>query len=292
MKQSESIANLAKAFVAFKTEHPPVSLDEEVPVKMTNGGTYTFKFASLPGIKKEIEPYLTKNGLTVSQLIDEENKLTTILMHVSGEFMCASMCMNEMNTIDKNGVRLNSGPQDYGKIVTYGRRYAYCAVLGLIGDSSDDSGKKPPVANNASSNSNSNRTAAPAHAQEGAPNGAALLPWLNMRKRDGSVTNEGGEAIKHMTEGPGDLDTLLTKFRINKETKDELLKYKQSYLSVDKLSHLTEYVRKMVNQSTSIKELEGVYALYKGLQDNEEFKDILGDKKKMLSAPKHTPQLN
>jgi hypothetical protein len=211
MRQSENIDELAKAFVAFKAKHGDVPLDEEVEVKDKSGKfLYRYKFASLPGIKREIEPSLTDVGLAVTQHIDEGNKLISCLVHISGQFMCSALELNEMYAVDQNGIRINTGPQDYGKTVTFARRYAYCAILGLIGDSADE---------------NKSRAKLEARSATGE---TSKLPWLNIYEKNGhEFTPEGAEAYDHMTNGPGNIESLLQKYQINKRDQDILLAFKQ-----------------------------------------------------------------
>jgi len=129
MLKSETIASLAKALVKFKAEHPKVTLDSSVKVMMKTGGSYNFKYASLPCIKDTVEPVLSQNGLAVTQIIEDENKLTTILIHESGEYMMGTMVIGTVG---------NKPAQEVGSLITYARRYAYCAILGIIGDEDDD----------------------------------------------------------------------------------------------------------------------------------------------------------
>lgn len=121
MTQSTSIIELAKALNAFQTEAPVIPKDGVNPYYRSN-------FATLEGIWTTIRPTLVKHGLSISQLPTGENELTTILLHVSGEFISATIKMTPKD----------STPQSQGSAITYMRRYAMSAILGLVTEEDDD----------------------------------------------------------------------------------------------------------------------------------------------------------
>ena len=108
---------------------------QEVPVihKATQG--YGYSYSDLPKIFSVINPLLKKHGLGFTQLINEGDVLT-ILFHVeSGEQIQSS------TTIPQN-VQLK-GMNDFqvlGSAITYIRRYAISAMLGLVTDKDTDAG--------------------------------------------------------------------------------------------------------------------------------------------------------
>lgn len=112
----------------------------EVPIihKATKGHNYTY--ADLPTIFPIIMPLLKKNGLGFTQLVNE-GYLRTILFHVeTGETI-------ESNTELKDGVKLMqmNDFQVLGSQITYIRRYALSAILGLVTDKDNDAaGKQQP----------------------------------------------------------------------------------------------------------------------------------------------------
>ena len=80
-------------------------------------------------------PVLAKHGLAVTQSITFVNgsqgpidALNTTLLHKSGQFIEHAMILH----LPKND------PQGQGSAVTYARRYAYMAILGLVADDDDD----------------------------------------------------------------------------------------------------------------------------------------------------------
>lgn len=117
---------LAQALVAFQAEAPHIELDSTNP-------HFKSKFASLAGVMKTVRPVLAKHGLAIVQqptnMDFEKPALLTTLLHVSG----ASIVSDPFPlAVEK------PGPQAQGAALTYARRYAVLAILGLVGDEDDD----------------------------------------------------------------------------------------------------------------------------------------------------------
>lgn len=122
MYKSDSIKNIAKALVKFHEEMGVVYKSETNPF-------FKSKYADLATILSAIKEPLQKAGLSFSQFPTGENEMTTILMHAdSGEFLEGTFKM----TPAKND------PQGQGSVITYQRRYALGAILGLNIDEDDD----------------------------------------------------------------------------------------------------------------------------------------------------------
>lgn len=123
--------NLLKALATFQ---------QEVPVlhKATQGYGYTY--TELSDIIKEINPLLKKHGLGFTQLICGQSVKTIIFHAESGEQL-------ECSTEIPQGVQLK-GMNDFqvlGSAITYIRRYALSAVLGLVTDKDTDAtGEQAP----------------------------------------------------------------------------------------------------------------------------------------------------
>lgn len=121
MQQSETLGELAKALATFQGSVPTIKKDADNPF-------FKSKYASLENILTTIRPELAKNGLSVSQFPTENNGLTTVLMHSSGEYLQSTVSMSPKDNT----------PQAQGSAITYMRRYALSAVLGLATDEDDD----------------------------------------------------------------------------------------------------------------------------------------------------------
>lgn len=112
---------IATALCKFQAEITNVPFDGTNP-------HFKNRYATLAGIIDHIRPVMAKNGLSVSQLVNQ-SAVTTKLLHVSGELLeseTAILCAQPNN------------PQSYGSAVTYARRYALAGILGISADDDDD----------------------------------------------------------------------------------------------------------------------------------------------------------
>ena len=122
MEKSQSIANLAKALAAFQGKVPAIKKDAKNPF-------FKSSYATLGNIIDTIKALLSECGLSYCQLPDGDESLTTILMHSeSGEFVQATYSIHASK----------KDPQGVGSAITYARRYALSAILGLNTDDDDD----------------------------------------------------------------------------------------------------------------------------------------------------------
>lgn len=120
MTKSPEIKNLATALALFRGKMVPVVKDAVNP-------HYKSAYASLDAILETIKIPLDEAGLSFAQFPDDIG-LTTILMHKSGEWIEASFAV----PLSK------SDPQGFGSALTYMRRYALGAILGLSTEEDDD----------------------------------------------------------------------------------------------------------------------------------------------------------
>jgi hypothetical protein len=131
-------SKLAAALSAFLGEVKDPSLDGVNP-------HFRSKYATLPGVLQCVRPLLAKHKLAVTQAPDiREGKLVmfTRLMHADGEVIESAMPLPESTNM-----------QAMGSAMTYARRYALTALLGVAGDEDDDgnatSSAKPAKASTA-----------------------------------------------------------------------------------------------------------------------------------------------
>lgn len=115
-------AALAKAQSAF----PTVTRSKTVKVKTKTGGEYTFAYAPLDVILDAVRKPLAENGLAVVQLLDRE-ALVTLLIHDSGALLEA-----------RTPIPATADVQAFGSAITYLRRYAIQALLGIAAEEDDD----------------------------------------------------------------------------------------------------------------------------------------------------------
>lgn len=124
MNKSESIKEIATALCNF----------QGAVEKIKKGATNPFfksKYATLADILDVIRQPLADNGLSFVQFPKGAYGLETMLMHTSGEWLSESYEMRPTK----------DDPQGAGSVITYQRRYALGAVLGLNIDEDDDANK-------------------------------------------------------------------------------------------------------------------------------------------------------
>lgn len=132
MQHSDSLKEISGALLKFHKEMGVVA-------KTSSNPFFKSSYASLPTIQEAVKEPLDKAGLVYAQFPEGTNGLTSILMHPeSGEWMRARYEMTPAKT----------DPQGQGSAITYQRRYALGAMLGLTIDDDDDgnaaSGRKIP----------------------------------------------------------------------------------------------------------------------------------------------------
>ena len=123
MRTSESQVEISKALADFHAEMTSVKKGSANPFFKSN-------YADLSDIKSAADPLLAKHGLSVTQHPEgshDDQVLTTRLMHASGEWQESTMPLY----IPK------ADAQGQGSAVTYGRRYAYSAIVGIATEDDD-----------------------------------------------------------------------------------------------------------------------------------------------------------
>lgn len=130
-KTSETITNLASALVDAVAMLSDVPKNHQAKIETKGGGSYGYKYADLADAVAMIRPIMNANGLAVLQNASGGDgsivSITTIIIHRSGEW------------IEFAPLEMPSGrtAQETGSAITYGRRYALLACLGLAADDDD-----------------------------------------------------------------------------------------------------------------------------------------------------------
>jgi len=130
MNVTEDRKELFKAIAAAQGEFTTVEKNAKNP-------HFNSKFAPLDSIIEMIRPILPKHGLAVVQFTDIPESgngviIETIITHESGQYISGRL---GMPTVKQD-------PQGYGSSITYGRRYALGAALGIVSDEDVD-GNQP-----------------------------------------------------------------------------------------------------------------------------------------------------
>lgn len=150
MNKSETIGALALALSKLQGEAQNLQKDKQ---------GYGYKYAELSSVLEEIRPLLTKFELAVTQLCGTEgDKVTieTVLLHSSGEWLSSTLALP---------VHVGKGmtqAQAIGSCISYGRRYALAALVGIAQTDNDAAIKHEEEAST---------TAVPTNKQEQLTNG-------------------------------------------------------------------------------------------------------------------------
>jgi hypothetical protein len=124
---------LAKALVAAQAEMPAVPRDGTNP-------HFKNRYATLDGLLAKVRPVLNKHGLAVAQFPSQSDDgsptLVTLLLHESGERIEyeAPLLLTKQDA------------QGQGSAITYMRRYALAAMLGISDQDDDDGNATRPKA--------------------------------------------------------------------------------------------------------------------------------------------------
>ncbi len=128
MKCSESINEISKAMSLAQQDMKPAQKDSVNPF-------FKNKYSTLNSVWESIRSPLTSNGLAVFQDVSSEEKsvsVTTRIVHGSGQWIeFGPLCMP----------LFKFDPQTMGSTITYAKRYALCAAVGVVADEDDDGEK-------------------------------------------------------------------------------------------------------------------------------------------------------
>ena len=126
-KQTDNLSELILAMVNFNSEFQTTKL-----VKDGKTDHLKNKYLTLDNILNTVRPILTKHGLVIVQALAGEYLVTTIY-HVSGQYIKTDMPFHPMS-----GNKGTNALQELGGGITYAKRYAISAMLGISVDADDD----------------------------------------------------------------------------------------------------------------------------------------------------------
>lgn len=122
MYQSDSIDQLLTALSKAQSIMEHASKD-------TNNPFYKSKYADLAEVWRTCRDPLAKNGLCILQCVEidgDRQALVTTLGHNSGQFVKSKILLPICNKT-----------QEFGAVITYFRRYALSAIVGIYQDDDD-----------------------------------------------------------------------------------------------------------------------------------------------------------
>lgn len=125
MEQTSDISELAKALSKAQGEVKGAIKDSVNP-------HFKSSYADLESVWDACRQALSSNGLAVTQFLESvgsESAITTTLMHTSGQWQRSTILMKPKST----------DPQGVGSAITYYRRYALAAAIGI--NQTDDDGE-------------------------------------------------------------------------------------------------------------------------------------------------------
>lgn len=116
---SAEINEISAALSAFQGEVEQPALNKTNPY-------FKSRYVDLSGVLKAVQKTLAKNGLSLAQIISGDF-IITLLSHKSGQWF-KSVCP----------IGTYKNQQERGSALTYTKRYAVCAILGIAADTDDD----------------------------------------------------------------------------------------------------------------------------------------------------------
>lgn len=135
MTDVKAPASLAEALAALQAQMPVVAKHGKADVTSQRGASYSYSYAPGEDITPKVYPLMAALGLSFTAMpttTDDGERfvLDYQLLHVSGEAKSGLYPLPDPARL---------GPQDLGKAITYARRYALCALIGLFpgGDDTD-----------------------------------------------------------------------------------------------------------------------------------------------------------
>jgi hypothetical protein len=127
MRQSESIKNLLPALM---------DAQKEIPTMPKNAKAYGYNYTDLDTITSVIKPILARHNISYMQSVgmDDEGRstLTTRIFSRDGEYI------EDVTALPVIQSAKNNSAQTMGMAITYVRRYALCAMLGITSDEDVD----------------------------------------------------------------------------------------------------------------------------------------------------------
>lgn len=129
---AENAKTLIEALAAAQGEITSPPKNKTVKVRTRGDSSYEFSYATLDSIIDHVRGPLTKNGLWFTQTIESDEsgkyRLVTKLIHASGQEIASTTPL----------LVQGNGNQEFGSALTYMRRYALTALLGIAADEDDD----------------------------------------------------------------------------------------------------------------------------------------------------------
>lgn len=134
IETSADITELAKALVQFQSGIGAVGKGSTAKVEKDGRLLYSYKYADLASVLEATREARAAAGLAVVQFPSGDGTTITVyttVVHSSGQWMRSTISLRPADT----------KPQTVGSLITYLRRYAYSAALGIATEEDDDGAK-------------------------------------------------------------------------------------------------------------------------------------------------------
>jgi len=130
MKQSENVTELLSALADIQIE---------IPTMPKSSKAYGYMYTDLDTITQTIKPILKKYGVAYMQsvgTVEGKPSLTTRVFSKAGQYIEDTVVLPFIDSTKNNAA------QTLGMSITYMRRYALCAMLGITSDEDTDANPK------------------------------------------------------------------------------------------------------------------------------------------------------
>lgn len=141
-RMSPQVNELFSALALSQHKFGVVVKDKVAKIKTKAGYEYSYTYADLGSVLDACKEHLAANGLCVLQPPCTEFiksggpqereaakvTVTTLVAHKSGQWISSEIAM----------VAADTSPQTIGSAITYGRRYGFSAMVGIVSEEDDD----------------------------------------------------------------------------------------------------------------------------------------------------------
>lgn len=135
MTTSESIDQVATALIKAQADFPIIPKNQTAKIRTKSGYEYSYRYSDLNDTIQAVKNALANAKLAITQglgMSEGKASITTLLIHESGQYFKTVMEV----TIDED--MKGNAMQRLGSSITYGRRYALSAILGIASEEDDD----------------------------------------------------------------------------------------------------------------------------------------------------------
>lgn len=141
VRHEEGLAKKAyfAALSAFQANAPSIPKDKTV--MNTDGKSERYKYASLDGIFKVLREPLSSNGLSWKfecSRVEDSLTVTCVLTHIQGHAESSTVIVPAVSGYGTNAA------QDEGSLMSYGKRYSFTNLTGVMADEDNDAATTAP----------------------------------------------------------------------------------------------------------------------------------------------------